>query len=869
MAYWEFLLQKEGDRSWLPLESPEVEILEGRYRVVARSSYIHTPVEIRITHVAAEENPPKRRTQKRMGQTNKEGLLVVIPFTRLQPGLWELRCTNDLMADLIGESWQYGVKLQSLSQDAELSGDWDPDWSSNGVSSAPSTPTPVSASLLMPLEGQQIPLAPPTLDQQEALTELVQPAEPEEIQPEENPAEVGTTATAEAEDPPVAEQLPPHEFNEAIAPTTQISTPAAALRSLAEEMSQQVIDSAFDIFERESFTDDTPEYPVVQPVVQRADPLPSVPPLTIAGQPVQLHLTSEAYVARSGRAVELTGQIILAPAAGTTSEAAVAVTLPTSELQIRLIDPQTSQVLAEVLHPIASQPLPATFQVGIAVPPSHHTHLVLGEITLLASVAGVVSAIAPQSFTITADLNELLEAIANEEEAEVARRDQEQTPPATADAFADGEPPESSQPEPSDSRNIAALNFRSIPKQFPIFQPSIGMTMPPQIRRDPSKKSSSGPQLPVLPAPTPPAPPIPDDVVEDLDPDADALDLLETALSDEPLPEATNQAEPEMDSVAIEAVEIGLEDEEAIRPDVFLGEEPLASDSFMAIGPDAPIFELERNTDWSYSETELRSPLEVEFQALNLEDRFLARLSAMATDPELAASLDPNRGSQPEPAQAQPVSPPDPTPEEAPPPLEMEAPETEEPEAADAIPDPWFDGPSEEELTAHEIVVYDLEELEPPPPVTPQPPVPSPAVVPEPIARPAPQPPSPPNLEDEIPVSMHAIRIPDGDFVAGQTVEMTVQFAPTPLRTYIKFWLSDRQTRTLLDGPHWLVDFTPNGLGQMECQTQFAVPYGCLELQLEATAVEMATQRESPKVTLNREVIPPDAPALSLDEFDL
>jgi len=34
MQSWEFLLQKEGDRVWLPLESPDVEILEGRYRVI-------------------------------------------------------------------------------------------------------------------------------------------------------------------------------------------------------------------------------------------------------------------------------------------------------------------------------------------------------------------------------------------------------------------------------------------------------------------------------------------------------------------------------------------------------------------------------------------------------------------------------------------------------------------------------------------------------------------------------------------------------------------------------------------------------------------------------------------------------------------
>src|SRR5437868_135475 len=102
MEVWEFLIQKDGDRSWLPLESPDVEILEGRYRVVARSSRVDTSVEVCISHIAIAEEPPKRRVQKRSSRTNHDGLIVVIPFTRLQPGIWELRCTGDLMADFMG-----------------------------------------------------------------------------------------------------------------------------------------------------------------------------------------------------------------------------------------------------------------------------------------------------------------------------------------------------------------------------------------------------------------------------------------------------------------------------------------------------------------------------------------------------------------------------------------------------------------------------------------------------------------------------------------------------------------------------------------------------------------------------------------------
>ena len=128
MEYWEFLLQQEGDRSWLPLESPTVEILEGRYRVVARSNRSNTNVEVRLIHKATHEFPPKRRVQKRQNRTNPDGLMVVIPFTSLKPGLWEVRCSGDLMSDLMGDSWVYSIQLQVLSRDRLTGEDDDFDW---------------------------------------------------------------------------------------------------------------------------------------------------------------------------------------------------------------------------------------------------------------------------------------------------------------------------------------------------------------------------------------------------------------------------------------------------------------------------------------------------------------------------------------------------------------------------------------------------------------------------------------------------------------------------------------------------------------------------------------------------------------------
>ncbi|MCT7952545.1 hypothetical protein NG798_22370 [Ancylothrix sp. C2] len=120
MESWEFLIQKQGDRTWLPLESPEVEILEGRYRVVARCNRPNENIEITVSHETTDEIPPKRRLQKRSRTTNAEGLIVVLPYTRLKPGIWELHCTDiDIISNTAGNHWTRSVLLEVLPVDEE------------------------------------------------------------------------------------------------------------------------------------------------------------------------------------------------------------------------------------------------------------------------------------------------------------------------------------------------------------------------------------------------------------------------------------------------------------------------------------------------------------------------------------------------------------------------------------------------------------------------------------------------------------------------------------------------------------------------------------------------------------------------------
>ncbi|MEL6881217.1 MAG: hypothetical protein AAFP09_11865, partial [Cyanobacteria bacterium J06607_10] len=126
MKYWEFLIQKEGDETWLPLETQQVEILEGRYRVVAHTDRKDVPVEIRVSQLITEEMPPRRRVRKRTGTISDAGLVVVMPFVHLKPGQWDLKCSGaDAIGDVIDAQWEYSVELQVFAHTDE---DWSAEW---------------------------------------------------------------------------------------------------------------------------------------------------------------------------------------------------------------------------------------------------------------------------------------------------------------------------------------------------------------------------------------------------------------------------------------------------------------------------------------------------------------------------------------------------------------------------------------------------------------------------------------------------------------------------------------------------------------------------------------------------------------------
>jgi hypothetical protein len=97
-------------------------------------------------------------------------------------------------------------------------------------------------------------------------------------------------------------------------------------------------------------------------------------------------------------------------------------------------------------------------------------------------------------------------------------------------------------------------------------------------------------------------------------------------------------------------------------------------------------------------------------------------------------------------------------------------------------------------------------------------------------------------------------------------VKLRVRLPELLPRIYVKIWVYDRQSFVILDGPRWITEFSANGLGQIEAMGELEIAFGSLDVEFEAIAVEMQTLRESNKVTIHRQVVPPPGPSLPLDK---
>ena len=73
MTDWKFLIQRQGDRGWRPIETGNLQLMEGKYRIVATSQLYETPIQLRITHQTSDSPTPQRRSRSCQQTSNASG----------------------------------------------------------------------------------------------------------------------------------------------------------------------------------------------------------------------------------------------------------------------------------------------------------------------------------------------------------------------------------------------------------------------------------------------------------------------------------------------------------------------------------------------------------------------------------------------------------------------------------------------------------------------------------------------------------------------------------------------------------------------------------------------------------------------------
>ncbi|MGQ9865226.1 MAG: hypothetical protein ACUVSQ_02920 [Pseudanabaenaceae cyanobacterium] len=120
-----------------------------------------------------------------------------------------------------------------------------------------------------------------------------------------------------------------------------------------------------------------------------------------------------------------------------------------------------------------------------------------------------------------------------------------------------------------------------------------------------------------------------------------------------------------------------------------------------------------------------------------------------------------------------------------------------------------------------------------------------------PETRPTPPPPEPRTLP------VPTLTVPATEVVAGLPLTITLHLPQSEPRPFVKLWVKDCQTRTVIDGPRWLADFKRRGPDLWEATTPITLPLGLMEVVFEAIAIDLETQQESRKTSVVKPVIPP------------
>jgi hypothetical protein len=827
MDNWEFLLQKKGDKSWLPLESSTVEILEGQYRLAARSELANTMIGIAIAYQPSPDSAYHPNQQKISKRISPDGLLIVMPYTHFAPGLWQVNCqmlspaanqkkisagikfdVQSFSADSASE-WQLPdlSALESSSEDVSGASEWDAfrrtETNDNDSENFPGlseiTPSASPASSHSSLGSSSTSYVSPMMEMAEQMSEQLVQSLLDEFSPfdEEFNADLEYLNNLDEE---LLENLPEQFLAQPEPP-------------IAESISAH------------------PETESSEAVLEPA-PASIEPPLDLVPE-ILLNIDRAQYLVSSESSITIAGEAFTA-----------------GELEITLKNPENLEILVNVCHfvpqaatdSLSSNVFP--FQYAIDIPAQTHAQVLIGEIKLHPTDESLQSheayqlsraiTVTYQSPSIVADVAMEMEAIAN-------------FMVESAEAVAPSKvKPVSKSPAKTSSAALELPPFTAMPvATVPTPKPAIAT--PPQSQSNAAIKS---PSLPNLPGPSPAV--------------REASDLTPRQSYDE----FTELFESELTDSEVEAENIyplTPEADTSEEPDLrYLFEEGLPSDY------ERMLEEPPGNAKPSLLES------------LNIGDRFLSKLQSLSADAiaektEAAATAEttePEATSAEvlEPSPSTPTSIPEsrvsPTRSEVDPvaELNLELERLLSPDTSSQQAERLWEDPSERSNEGTAVP----EELS-------QASVPSRNLnydratnLTQPMGTSSSQTPHIPTLTSQEPVPLPIIELPTGDLVAGVSIPTRIKLPAIAPQLYVKFWIKDCQTRATIDGPRWLVDFKPETEPEfVETIMQISIPLGSMEVALEAVTIEVQTQRESHKARITRSISPPNLSQDSDLDFEI
>lgn len=851
MEQWQFLIQKQGERAWQPLESAYAEIVEGRYRIVASSDSVNTDVEVRVVHQSASEIPPRRRIHKRLRRTNSEGLAAVMPFTDFTPGVWEVRCSGDLMSDMFGNSWQHNLRLQVLPL----------------IATTEITPGHNNTEGYV-VSNLPIPPAPPSfsrVDIENTNTDYT--GDTDDTDAIDNTDEIDNTDKIDnidvIVDEPVGLSINSLALSirnsEIEAIVDQPVNPVWVRGDTAEQILQNLIELALpnsnSLLEEENSESSQLEHPL----------------------PLVLCLDEQSYVTQWGRSLTIRGRIKLRDDDSShKDDTSDFESVGAGELRLELRSPLGLEVLVQQQKSIGERLLPFGFEFSVEIPASCESKLILADIYLYGALSSVGDAIllASQSFIVTADVSELLASVATAK-------------PSEPDMLDVAQPQLTPEPEKTVSIDLELFNLAKTARgQFTplVTQPSPKRALPLRVddykpKREEVEASllsdfgSYGALASNIASSTFPflrkrQIPIQDSSasnilveecleqdnleVQNIELENIELENLEhetlgtktdTIEVDVDVPETTNHAITDNAAVSNQQHNYTEQNSEPLRTSTFPYNAEMANRPYVS-----PLIK-----KWMQSQGYSTS------ENINLEYQNYPASMAPQNVPNLISTQNSTENQR----------------EDENSNISQERLEGAEEtqsiiysgadtgiESVQHIPEKTEEIKTASTWIAQEIVVDDIEEgvdntqLELDETLAPS------ASVAEMLSS------LPFNLEDIEILPVPQINVPGKELVSGNTIRVRILLKEMRPNTCIKLWVEDCQTRWLLEGPHILTDLLPNSFESgMEVITELNIPFGCVEIRIEAVSLDIVTQLESDKASVQRTVVPPDLPVLQFDEL--